>query len=303
MPLFTNSLVSGVKNVNFEPSEPIIARFEPEETTEMNTPRFLIPLIAVVFIVIYILATSTKTIESGQAGVLYRKFGDGVDTTETYGEGFHIIAPWNTMFIYEVRQQEIFEQMAVLSSNGLDIQLDASLWFQPKYGQLGRLHKEKGENYVERIIMPAVRSATRSVVGRYTPEQIYSSKRDIIQQEIFEETKRIVDDQYLQVNSVLVRDVTLPPTIKEAIERKLRQEQESLEYEFRLEKAKKEAERQKIESEGKATANRILSESLTEKILREKGIEATLKLAESNNSKVIVIGSGDDGMPLILNGN
>jgi len=151
--------------------------------------------------------------------------------------------------------------------------------------------------------MPAVRSATRSVVGRYTPEQIYSSKRDAIQQEIFEETKKIVEGQYIQLNSVLVRDVTLPTTIKEAIERKLRQEQESLEYEFRLEKAEKEAERQRIEAEGKAAANKLLNASLTSNILKEKGIEATLKLAESNNSKVIVIGSGDDGMPIILNGN
>lgn len=269
----------------------------------MNIPKYLIPIVAVVFILIYILATSTKTILSGQAGVLYRKFAGGVDTTETYSEGFHIIAPWNTMFIYEVRQQEIFEQMSVLSSNGLDIQLDASLWFQPMYASLGKLHKEKGEDYIERIIMPAIRSATRSVVGRYTPEQIYSSKRDVIQEEIFQETKRIVDDQYLLVNNVLVRDVTLPPTIKEAIERKLRQEQESLEYEFRLEKAEKEAARQKIESEGKSTANLILSQSLTDKILKEKGIEATLKLAESPNSKVIVIGSGDGGLPIILNGN
>lgn len=269
----------------------------------MNNPRFLIPTIIIAFILIYILATSTKTIDSGQAGVLYRKFGDGVDTTETFSEGFHIIAPWNTMFIYEVRQQEIFEQMAVLSSNGLDIQLDASLWFQPKYNQLGKLHKEKGENYTERIIKPAIRSATRSVVGRYTPEQIYSSKRDVIQLEIFEETKKIVNDEYIQVNNLLVRDVTLPETIKDAIERKLRQEQESLEYEFRLEKAEKEAERQKIESEGKAIANKILSESLTDKILKEKGIEATLKLSESSNSKIIIIGSGEGGMPIILNGN
>lgn len=269
----------------------------------MNLPKFIVPIVAVVFIVIYVLATSTKTIDSGKAGVLYRKFADGVDTTHTYGEGFHIIAPWNTMFIYEVRQQEIFEKMAVLSSNGLDIKLEASIWFQPDFEKLGNLHQEKGENYIERIIMPAVRSAARSVVGRYTPEQIYSSKRDAIQQEIFEETKKIVTDQYIQLNSILVRDVTLPPTIKEAIERKLRQEQESLEYEFRLEKAEKEAERQRIEAEGKAAANELLNASLTSNILKEKGIEATLKLSESSNAKVIVIGGGGDGMPLILNSN
>ena len=99
---------------------------------------------------------------------------------------------------------------------------------------------------------------------------------------------------------VLVEDVKLPPTIRTAIETKLKQEQESLEYEFRIAKAKKEAERQKIDAEGKATANRILSASLTDKILQEKGIDATLQLSKSDNSKVIVIGSGDSGLPIIL---
>ena len=112
-----------------------------------------------------------------------------------------------------------------------------------------------------------------------------------------------MDDQYIQLNEILVRDVTLPPSIKEAIERKLKQEQESLEYEFRLVTAAKEAEKQRIEARGKADANRILAASLTPNILRDKGIEATLKLAESNNSKVVVIGSGDDGLPLILGNN
>uniref|UniRef100_A0A2B4RFP2 Na(+)-translocating NADH-quinone reductase subunit A n=1 Tax=Stylophora pistillata TaxID=50429 RepID=A0A2B4RFP2_STYPI len=133
------------------------------------------------------------------------------------------------------------------------------------------------------VIKPALRSAARSVVGRYTPEQIYSSKRDAIQEEIFEETKKILTPEYIQLNEVLVRDVTLPPTIKNAIEKKLQQEQEFLEYEFKLQKAEREAKRQRIEAQGKADANRILSASLTDKILREKGIQATLELAKSKN--------------------
>jgi regulator of protease activity HflC (stomatin/prohibitin superfamily) len=102
------------------------------------------------------------------------------------------------------------------------------------------------------------------------------------------------------LNEILVRDVTLPPTIKTAIERKLKQEQESLEYEFRLVTAKKEAEKQIIEAQGKADANKILSASLTDKILQDKGIEATIQLSQSSNSKVIIIGSGKSGMPIIL---
>jgi regulator of protease activity HflC (stomatin/prohibitin superfamily) len=213
------------------------------------------------------------------------------------------VAPWNQVFVYEVRQQEVFEKMNVLSSNGLDIKLDASAWFQPKYEELGKLHQEKGEDYVQRVLLPTIRSAARSVVGRYTPEQLYSSKRDAIQQEIFEETRKIVNDEYIQLNEILVRDVTLPPTIKDAIERKLKQEQESLEYEFRLITADKEAQKVRIEAQGKADANKILSASLNDQILRDKGIDATLKIAESPNAKVIVIGAGDSGLPLILGNN
>ena len=140
----------------------------------------------------------------------------------------------------------------------------------------------------------------RSVVGQYTPEQLYSTKRDAIQNEIFDRLRGDVEEQFVQINSVLVRDVTLPSNIKAAIERKLTQEQEALEYVFRLEKARQEAEKLRIDAEGKANANRILNSSLTTNILRDKGIEATLKLAESPNSKVVVVGSGDDGLPLIL---
>ena len=267
-------------------------------------PKIALPAVVVIIFIIIIVSKSAVTIGSGEAGVLYRTFGDGVVTDKPpLGEGFHLVAPWNRVYVYEVRQQEVFEKMQVLSSNGLEIKLDASAWFQPKYDDLGRLHQEKGESYVERVLLPTIRSAARSVVGRYTPEQLYSSKRDAIQQEIFEETKKIVDGQYIQLNEVLVRDVTLPPTIKEAIERKLKQEQESLEYEFRLITADKEAQRQRIEAQGKADANKILSASLTDKILQDKGIEATLELSKSPNSKVVIVGSGDSGLPLILGNN
>nr|BFF40873.1 prohibitin family protein [Tenacibaculum mesophilum] len=267
---------------------------------ELKFPKFGL-LIPVVIVLIIFVAKSTETIKSGQAGVLYKTFGGGVVTDEPpLGEGFHVVAPWNKVHVYEVRQQELFEKMKVLSSNGLEIQIDASAWYQPVYSDLGKLHQVLGENYLQRVIQPAIRSAARSVVGRYTPEQLYSSKRDAIQDEIFVETKKILEKQYVQLNEVLVRDVTLPPTIKEAIERKLKQEQESLEYEFRLVTAQKEAEKQIIEAKGKADANRILSASLTDKILQDKGIEATNRLANSTNSKVVIIGSGKSGMPIIL---
>lgn len=261
------------------------------------------PLIILGSIILFFLifgSRMTVTVDSGEAGVLFKTFSNGVYLDETYGEGFHFLAPWNKMYVYEVRQQETGDKMTVLSSNGLEIAVDVSIWFQPVYEKLPYLHQEKGQDYLNRVVKPSIRSATRSVIGRYTPEEIYSSKRDIIQQEIGIETRKILGGQHVQLNEVLVRDITLPPTIKSAIEKKLKQEQESLEYEFKLTKAKKEAERQRIDAEGKAAANKILSESLTDKILKEKGIEATLRLAESPNSKVVVVGSGKDGLPIIL---
>ena len=270
---------------------------------QLQLPKGLLGIAAIAVIALVFLSKSTVTIDSGEAGVLFKTFGDGVVTDKPpMGEGFHLVAPWNKVYVYEVRQQELFEKMKVLSSNGLEIQIDASAWYEPVYSELGNLHQSLGKGYLQRVIQPAIRSAARSVIGRYTPDDLYSTKRDAIQVEIYEETKKILDKQYVQLNEVLVRDVTLPPTIKDAIERKLKQEQESLEYEFRLVTAAKEAEKVIIEAKGKAESNRILSASLTDKILQDKGIDATLKLAESPNSKVVIVG-GKDGLPLILGNN
>jgi len=271
---------------------------------QLNFPKGILPIVFIGIILLIFISKSTVTLDAGEAGVLWKRFGGGVVTDQPpLGEGFHLVAPWNTVIVYETRQQELTEKMKVLSSNGLDIQLEATAWYQPVTAELGFLHQTKGTNYLDRVLKPAMRSATRSVVGRYTPEQIYSSKRDAIQEEIFDETKKIVEDQHIQLNDVLVRDVTLPVAIKDAIERKLSQEQTSLEYKFKLEIAEKEAEKQRIEAQGKADANRILSASLTDKILTDKGIEATLKLSLSPNAKVVVVGGGGDGLPLILGNN
>lgn len=267
-----------------------------------QVPVKLIALGVIVLIVVIVMLKSSVTIKSGEAGVLFRTFGGGVYTEQQYGEGFHFIAPWNKMIIYNIKQQTEEESMSVLSSNGLEIDVDVTLQFQPIAKKLPLLHQEKGVNYIDNIVTPALRSATRAVIGRYTPEEIYSSKREVIQDEIYHETKILLEKQFIQVNAILVRDITLPPTIKTAIEQKLKFEQESLGYKYKLEKETKEAERIKIEAEGKATANRILNASLTPNILKEKGIQATLELSKSPNSKVIVVGNSD-GLPLILGNN
>ncbi len=255
---------------------------------------------------LFIILTSTTflTIDPGQKGVIFKRFGGGLEKDEVYDQGFHIVAPWNKMYIYDVRIQEQFEEMDVLSKNGLNIQIELSYRFAPDPGQIGFLHDEIGPSYIERIIKPEIRSATREVIGQYLPEELYSTKREAIQVEIFEQTKKAIQSKNLVLDAVLIRSVQLPQNLKASIEQKLQEEQEALQYEFRLEKERREAERKIIEAKAKAEANRILNASLTSNILKDKGIEATIELSKSPNSKIVVIGDGgSNGLPLILGNN
>jgi len=257
------------------------------------------------FIVLFVLLSNTTflTINPGHQGVLFKRFGGGIIKDKVYKQGFHLIAPWNKMFIYDVRINEDFEKMEVLSKNGLSIKMEMSYRYNPVPDKIGYLHDVIGQDYLKKILVPEIRSATREVIGKYLPEELYSSQRETIQDEIFERTRKSVEKKFLVLDAVLIRDVELPSTLKQAIERKLKEEQLSLEYDFRLVKESKEAERRIIEAQAKADANRILNASLTKNILADKGIEATMELANSANTKVIVIGGGDKGLPIILGNN
>ncbi len=248
--------------------------------------------------------TLTVTIPSGHAGLLFHTFGDGVDVEEApMMSGFHFKAPWNKVYEYEIRQKERMEALNVLSSNLLKIEMDMTIFYQPDLAQLPQLEIERGRNYEEKVITPAMRSVAREVIAKYLPEEFNTTKREEIQAEIEAELSAKLAANYIQLNDVLIRNIRLPRTLEEAIERKLQQEQESLEYEFRIEKAAKEAERKRIEAEGIRDFQEIVSSGISEELLKWKGIEATAELANSPNSKVIVIGSGEDGLPLILGGD
>ncbi len=259
---------------------------------------------AIILIAVLIFSTATfLTIDAGSHGVLFKKFGGGLDKEKIYYPGFHMIAPWNTMYIYDVRFQEDFETMEVLSKNGLNIKVELSYRFRPDEKKIGYLHENIGTNYKESILKPEIRSATREVIGKYLPEELYSTKREAIQVEIFQRTAAALEPKYIKLDAVLIRQVELPEKLKAAIERKLEEEQQAFQMEFSLDKARKEAEKKIIEAQAKAEANQILNASLTDNILKEKGIEATLQLANSPNSKVVIVGSSGDGLPLILGNN
>lgn len=263
--------------------------------------------IAFVFIGIVLLLVLTSstflTIDAGERGVLFRPFSTGLDKEHIFQPGFHIVAPWNTMYVYDVREKQFEEEMEVLSSNGLNIKVDVTVRVHPMYVKIGQLHESFGKDYINSLVRPEVRSAVRQVIGRFQPEELYSSKREEVQTMIHKEIENKLTGNFVELRATLIRGIALPEKVKNAIEEKIEAEQSALKYEYVLQQERKEAERKIIEAQAKSKSNEILNASLTDKILKDKGIEATLQLANSPNSKVIIVGSGQDGLPLILGGN
>ncbi len=252
-------------------------------------------------VLVAIISSLFVTIDAGHRAVLFKRLGGGLDMEGVpYDQGFHMIAPWNELYVYDVRVNQAEAKMQVLSKNGLNINIDVSYRYQPNAAKLAYLHNEVGSEYQKNIVIPDLKAATREIIGKYLPEELYSSKRETIQTEIFERTRDAIEGKHIILDAVLIKDIGLPPTVKEAIEEKLKAEQTALKFQYILDQERKEAERKVIEARAKSEANELLNKSLTENILRDKGIEATLEIAKSPNSKVIIIGGGEDGMPLIL---
>jgi regulator of protease activity HflC (stomatin/prohibitin superfamily) len=247
---------------------------------------YLIAVVAIVLVLVLFGGRMFFIIQAGERGVIFRPYTSGLDTENIYGEGFHVIAPWNKLYIYNVREQQRDEPMDVLDKNGL-----------------GNLHQQFGVNFINVLVVPEVRSTVRQVAGRFSAEEIYSTKRSEVELTIKEETRKVLSENYIDMRALLIRSINLPDQIRGAIESKLKQEQEALAYQYRLQREESEAERRRIEAEGIANFNRIINASLTDKIIQQRGIEATIELATSPNAKVVVIGSAKDGLPLILGNN
>jgi len=242
-----------------------------------------------------------RTVDSGRAAVLWTLFSGTQDGI--FGEGVHLVAPWNRLTRYDVRTQDQKELLHILTNNGLSVSLETSIRYRPLREELALLHVEIGPGYYDVILAPVLRSEARKVGGRYSPEEIYSRKREVVEAEILEEVQRAVEGKHVLLEAILIRDVDLPENIKRAISEKLEEEQRALKMEFTLNREHQEAERKRIEAAGIADFQKIVATGISGELLRWKGIEATEKLAQSSNAKVVVIGSGKDGLPLILGGN
>ena len=268
-----------------------------------NTKKLLIAGGVVLVVLLAFSGSMFKTIQPGERGVIFRQFTTGLDRDHILQPGFQLIAPWNTLFIYEVREQKVDETMDILDKNGLSIEVDITCRFNPTYDRIGYLHERFGKSFIDRLVIPEIRSAVRNVMGKYIAEDIYSKKRAEVETQIINQTDSILNSNDVDMKALLIRSIKLPEKIRQAIDAKLQQEQEALAYKFRLEKEASEAERKSIEAGGIAKYNDIINKSLTDKLLKMKGIDATLTLSQSQNSKVVIIGSGKDGLPLILGNN
>lgn len=274
----------------------------------MDNRKYLPVIIIGSIVLIIVIAVSSSaffTIQANERAVLFKKFSGGLDKENVIGPGFHVKAPWNDLIVFDVAETKAEETMDVLDKNGLSIKVDVSVRFNPRFERIGFIYERFKLGYINTLVIPEVRSTVRQVMGRYTAEEIYSTKRPEVEAAIRNETADVLGNETnnVEMTALLIRSINLPDKIKQAIENKLQQEQEALAYQFRLDKEKSEAERKRIAAEGESAANKIINNSLTPALLKMRGIEATLKLAESPNSKIVVIGQGDEGLPLILGGN
>ena len=269
--------------------------------------RKLLPFIILGVIALFVLMGVSSsifyTINATQRAIIFYKFGSGLDKDNVIEPGVHMKAPWNEVFVYNVQETAQDENMDVLDKSGLSIHVDVTVRFKPVSDKIGYIYEKFNQDYLNVLVIPEVRSTVRQVMGRYTAEEIYSTKRAEVEETIETESEKILQANNVHMVALLIRSIQLPEQIRVAIESKLQQQQEALAYQFRLDKEKSEAERKRIAAEGESRANNIINNSLTDKLLKMRGIEATLELSKSANTKVIVIGSGKDGMPLILGNN
>lgn len=249
-----------------------------------------------VFLILAILFSCFTVIPAGHVGVI-DFFGHVSE--RTLKSGIHIVNPMAKIIKYSIKTQEATETMDVPSKEGLNIQLDISILFHLNPEKAAMVYKTIGKNYEDIVLIPQFRSVARGVTAAYEAKALYTSEREMISNLIKEELQKIVEPRGVIVESVPLRRIILPKGLQDAIEEKLRAEQESQRMQFVLLKEKQEAERKRIEAKGIADFQHIVSQGISEQLLRWKGIEATEKIANSPNTKVVIVG-GKDGLPLIL---
>jgi regulator of protease activity HflC (stomatin/prohibitin superfamily) len=277
------------------------------------------------------------TIPSGRVGVLWKRFngidiycwcwvgrGTVLDPREIREEGLHLVWPWDKLFLYDLRLQSSTQTFNAISKDGVSVRAQISTRYQLLHNSVAVLHKFIGPDYLNSVLNPEIGSQARQVISQYTAEEVYTS-RDQIQKQIRDNAQKSLEanlnrlvqpeameqpdpkhyndflQDAIQILDTLVLSIELPPEIVAAINRQTEQYYMIQEYKFRVQREAEESRRKQIEADGIAAFQKTVSQGISESYLRWRGIEATLELAKSPNSKIVVIGSGKDGLPIILN--
>ncbi len=260
-----------------------------------------VPLLILLFVATYLIQNIAITLLPGEAGVFWSRFLGGTRINYVYPEGMHFILPWDKVYVYNVRIQEISSELTVLARSGLHVLVYFSVRYAPDKRMLGVLHQKVGPDYANKVIIPQIESVIRGVIGTMEAEQIYTTGREVLAKALDQAIEQIAR-RYVNVDVVLIRKLELPPVVADAIVFKIKQKQMVQAHEFIVQKEKKEAERKRIEGQGIRDQNEIITTSLTdEKILRWHGIQAVKAFATSENATTFVIGVGENGVPIILN--
>jgi prohibitin 1 len=248
------------------------------------------------FFTLILVFASIAKVESGHVGVL-TIFGRV--TGEALNEGIHFVNPFKSNNEMSIRTQEIKESASVPSSEGLVISLDTSLIFHLNPDKAADVFQKIGPNYINVYIEPNLRSAIREATAAHTANALYTGEREMVAKQIRVQLISSLEKRGFIIESILLRDIQLPMTLKASIEAKQQAEQEALAMSFRLQKERQEAERKRIEAQGIRDFQQIVAQGISPQLLEWKGIEATENLAKSANSKIVVIGNSK-GLPLIL---
>ncbi len=256
---------------------------------------------------------SIITVGSGQEGVRWVRFFSGTQLDKTYTEGTNFIWPWDNMTLYNMRMQKVTYTYDVLAKNGIEVDIEISLHYRPIPERLTRLHKYIGQDYLDILVLPQIGSHAREMFANYQPEELFSIHRERIEQELLQKVKshifndgRVHDKalggaaQYVVFENLFITSIQLPKRVVDAIEAKEQIKQESMAYDHRLDIERKEKLRKRIEAEGIRDFQNTINDGISDKYLSWKGIDATVELSKSQNAKVVVIGGGKEGMPLIL---
>jgi len=266
----------------------------------LNKSESSFALIGIVVALLVAFSQLVTVIPAGHTGVIDFL---GMVSDNTLKPGINLVNPMAKVEKMSIKTQELKELMSVPSKEGLSVDLEISLLFKLNSEKANDIYKTVGPNYSDIILLPQFRSVVRGVTARYEAKALYTASREELAGEILTELEKLVDPRGITVEQAPLRQIQLPERLTKSIEEKLQAEQESQRMEFILTREKQEADRKRIEAKGIADFQDIVAKGISDQLLRWKGIEATEKLANSPNSKVVVIGSGKDGLPLILGGN